>query len=43
MNIDYRKLQVDRMMPIHGKLTTCPYDKFLEADMLLSSMLSAQD
>ncbi len=41
VNINYRKLQVDRMMPIHGKLV--PYDKFLEADMLLSSMLSAQD
>jgi len=40
VNINHRKLQVDRMMPIHGKLV--PYDKFLEADMLLSSMLSAQ-
>jgi glyoxylase-like metal-dependent hydrolase (beta-lactamase superfamily II) len=40
VNINHRKLQIDRMMPIHGKLV--PYDKFLEADMLLSSMLSAQ-
>jgi hypothetical protein len=28
-------------MPIHGKLV--PYDRFLEANMLLASMLSAQD
>lgn len=41
VNINHRKLAVDRMMPIHGKLV--PYDKFLEADMLLSSMLSAQE
>ena len=41
LNINYRKLQVDRLMPIHGKLV--PYDRFLEANMLLASMLSAQD
>ena len=40
VNINHRKLQIDRMMPIHGKLVS--YDKFLEADMLLASMLSAQ-
>jgi glyoxylase-like metal-dependent hydrolase (beta-lactamase superfamily II) len=41
LNITHRKLQVDRLMPIHGKLV--PYDRFLEANMLLASMLSAQD
>lgn len=40
LNINHRKLQVDRMMPIHGKLV--PYNQFLEADVLLASMLSAQ-
>jgi hypothetical protein len=40
LNINYRKLQVDRMMPVHGKLV--PYSAFLEADVLLASLLSAQ-
>ena len=40
LNINHRKLQVERMMPIHGKLV--PYSDFLEADVLLASMLSAQ-
>jgi glyoxylase-like metal-dependent hydrolase (beta-lactamase superfamily II) len=38
LNINHRKLQVDRMMPIHGKLV--PYAQFLEANVLLASMLS---
>ena len=41
LNINHRKLQVDRLMPIHGKLV--PFDRFLEANMLLASMLSVQD
>ena len=40
LNINHRKLQVDRVMPIHGKLV--PYAQFLEADALLASLLSAQ-
>ena len=40
LNINYRKLQIDRMMPIHGKLVS--YSEFLEADVLLASLLSAQ-
>ena len=39
LNINYRKLPVDRMMPIHGKLV--PYSQFLEADVMLASMGSA--
>jgi glyoxylase-like metal-dependent hydrolase (beta-lactamase superfamily II) len=36
-NITYRKLQVDYMMPIHGKLV--PYRQFLESALTLTSML----
>jgi glyoxylase-like metal-dependent hydrolase (beta-lactamase superfamily II) len=39
LNINYRKLAVERMMPIHGKLV--PYSQFLEADVMLASMGSA--
>ena len=35
-NITYRKLQVDFMMPIHGRLV--PYSQFLESALTLTSM-----
>jgi hypothetical protein len=38
-NITYRKLQVDFLMPIHGKLV--PYKQFLESALTLTSMLPA--
>ena len=38
-NITYRKLQVDYLMPIHGKLV--PYKQFLESALTLTSMLPA--
>jgi glyoxylase-like metal-dependent hydrolase (beta-lactamase superfamily II) len=37
-NINFRKLQVDHLMPIHGKLVT--YKQFLEAALTMSSMTS---
>jgi len=36
-NITFRKLQVDYLMPIHGKLV--PYKQFLESALTLTSML----
>ena len=38
-NITYRKLQVDYLMPIHGKLV--PFKQFLESALTLTSMLPA--
>jgi len=35
-NIDYRRLQVDFMMPIHGRLV--PYSQFLESALTMTSM-----
>jgi hypothetical protein len=40
-NITLRKLQVDFMMPIHGRLV--PYSQFLEAALTMSSMTSPTD
>jgi len=35
-NINYRRLQVDFMMPIHGRLV--PYSQFLESALTMTSM-----
>ncbi|MBI3049342.1 MAG: MBL fold metallo-hydrolase [Acidobacteria bacterium] len=37
-NITFRKLQIDHMMPIHGRLV--PYSVFLESALTMSSMTS---
>ena len=39
LNIDHRKLQIDKMAPIHGKLV--PYARFQEATLIMASMLSS--
>jgi glyoxylase-like metal-dependent hydrolase (beta-lactamase superfamily II) len=40
-NINFRKLQIDQMMPIHGRLV--PYSQFLEAALTMSSMTTVTD
>ena len=40
-NINLRKLQIDFMMPIHGRFV--PYSQFLESALTLSSMTSPTD
>ncbi len=35
-NITFRKVQVDSMMPIHGRLV--PYSQFLDAALTMTSM-----
>ena len=39
VNINYRKLQVEKMAPFHGKLV--PYNQFVEAALQMSSKLSS--
>jgi len=39
LNINHRKLQIDKMAPIHGKLV--PYARFQEATLIMASMLSS--
>jgi hypothetical protein len=38
-NITHRKLQVEYLMPIHGRLV--PYSQFLESALTMTSMTSA--